>query len=151
MSKLIKIGVALAIALVGLATPAHADPTPTPAQDVEFQRLLASNGIPFNGITKAQGLRVCEQVERGPANGGTVVRAINDLTKMGGYSWDVANFLATDAGIAYCMEAFSNAMRTPPPPSSSYGSLSVALSGPERHEPRWATPPPRSQSPHGPG
>jgi hypothetical protein len=98
---------ALMLAALGitLAAPAKADPTPTPDQDATFQRDLARDGIPFNRITKAEGVRVCEQI----AEGKTPIDAIHDLMQHGGYPFDVANHMSVDAGIAYCADEFHKA------------------------------------------
>jgi hypothetical protein len=95
--------IVIVAAVVGLAAPAHADPTAD--QDATFQRNLAQDGIPFNGITKAEGVRVCGQI----AEGKTPIDAIHDLMQYGGYPFDVANHMSVDAGIAYCADEFHKA------------------------------------------
>jgi hypothetical protein len=103
--------IAIVAAVVGLAAPAHADPTPTPDQDATFQRALAQDGIPFNGITKAEGLRVCRQIE----DGKTPMDAIHDLMQYGGYPFDVANHMSVDARDAYCVDEFIKAEKAMAP------------------------------------
>jgi Protein of unknown function (DUF732) len=96
MSMLIKIGVAFAVAVIGLAAPAHADD----AQDQTFAQLLDSRGLLFNfRLERMQGLRACEDISDGYTTG---LEAADDLMSFGSYSFDVASSIISAAMVAYC-------------------------------------------------
>jgi hypothetical protein len=85
-------------AVVGLATPAHADTT-TARQDETFQRLLAGDGVLFSfPLQKKQGLRACGQEDYGMSG----LDAVYQLMRDGSYSFDVANPIVSSAEVAYC-------------------------------------------------
>ncbi len=93
------IGFAVVTAVVGLAAPAHADPTPTVEQDQRFQRLLTDDGTLFSfPRERMQALRACGQMDGGMK----VVDAVNELMSDGSYSWGVANSIISAAVAVYC-------------------------------------------------
>jgi len=102
ITRYMKIGVAIAISLV-LATPAHADPTPTfnPSDpDSLFAYALNQSGLLFNfPLEKLQGQRACHDY----AAGDTSVQVIHNLMDKGSYSFDVANGIFSAAMAAYCL------------------------------------------------
>jgi hypothetical protein len=102
ITRCMKIGVAIAITLLGLATPARADPTFDPdSQDVVFRSMLDESGVLFNfNLEKYQGKRACEDLRKGEDH----LDVIYDLMRDGAYSFDVANGIVAAAYVAYCVD-----------------------------------------------
>lgn len=99
VTRCMKIGVATALAFVGLATPAHADPIPD--QDATFRRLLDYGGVLFNfNLEKSEGQSACDDLRYGEP----IEKVTEDLMSRGGYTFDVANGIVSAAYVAYCEE-----------------------------------------------
>jgi hypothetical protein len=76
-------------ALIGLATPAHADPSYDPGDpDQTFAHLLAQGGVLFNfNLEKSEAKYACDSYRSGES----AVQVVHDLMQSGGYPFYVAN------------------------------------------------------------
>jgi hypothetical protein len=86
-------------AVIGLATPAHADPNDDSLDDQLFARMLADNGVLFNlNLEKFEAKRACDSYRRGEG----YKDVVHDLMQSGGYPWDVAYEIFSATEVTYC-------------------------------------------------
>jgi len=95
-------------AMIGLASPAYADPEPAPADDAGFLAALQQDGITYASPAQAIGSAhaVCECLD----NGETGLDLVHDVkTHNPGFNMDAASQFALLSAKYYCPHHLSKA------------------------------------------
>jgi hypothetical protein len=95
-------------AMIGLASPAYADPDPAPADDAGFLAALQQDGITYGNPTQAIGSAhaVCECLD----NGESGLDLVHDVkTHNPGFTMDAASHFALLSAKYYCPHHLSKA------------------------------------------
>jgi Protein of unknown function (DUF732) len=102
-------------AVIGLAVPAHADPS---GDDAAFLAALKQAGITYQDPDRAVavGKRVCSLADKG-MTGAEIVKALQDLNP--GFQGDGAAKFAAIADTAYCPQHLGEPTAQAPPPAPS--------------------------------
>jgi hypothetical protein len=95
-------------AIIGLASPAYADPDPAPADDAGFLAALQQDGITYGSPAQAIGSAhaVCECLD----NGESGLDLVHDVkTHNPGFTMDAASHFALLSAKYYCPHHLSKA------------------------------------------
>lgn len=103
-------------AIVGAATPAHADPSGNP--DADFLAALDRSGVPYKNAAVAirVGKKACQLMDQGHSEA-DVIQSVS--SENAGFTVSDATKFTTSAVSVYCPQHLGEPTTEPPPPPSN--------------------------------